>query len=163
MDRIDLVTSQWRREMPSLELLPMEVVARLGHAARLITRTHLEPFFQSHGLQQGEFDVLATLRRAGAPYALCPTDLFEALMISSGGMTNRLDRLEKAGLIARAPNPNDRRGTLVSLTDQGLELMNRMIPLHVENEMRALAALSREEQEALNGLLGKLIAGLADG
>jgi len=107
--------------------------------------------------------VLATLRRAGAPYALCPTDLFEALMISSGGMTNRLDRLEKAGLIARAPNPNDRRGTLVSLTPQGLELMNRIVPLHVENEARALAALSREEQQALNELLAKLLNSLATG
>ncbi len=160
MNRIDQATTQWRREMPALDLLPMEVVGRLGHAARLITRTHLEPFFQSYGLQQGEFDVLATLRRAGAPYALGPTQLFEALMISSGGMTNRLDRLEKAGLIVRSPNPQDRRGTLVSLTEQGLELMNRIIPLHVENEARALAALSRDEQEALRDLLGKLIAGL---
>jgi DNA-binding MarR family transcriptional regulator len=81
-------------------------------------------------------------------------------MVSSGGMTNRLDRLEKAGLIARTPNPEDRRGTLVSLTEKGISLINTMMPLHVDNEMKALSALSREEQQTLNLLLEKLIAGL---
>ncbi|MFC6669968.1 MarR family winged helix-turn-helix transcriptional regulator [Marinobacterium aestuariivivens] len=104
--------------------------------------------------------MLATLRRAGAPYALAPTQLFEALLISSGGMTNRLDRLEKAGLISRAPNPGDRRGTLVTLTDKGLELTDRVVPLHVENEARVLSPLSRKEQEMLSTLLGKLLEGL---
>ena len=160
--RVDLATLQWRREMPELDLLPMELVGRLGSATRIIARDYLGPFFQSHNLQQGEFDVLATLRRAGAPYRLAPTQLFEALMISSGGMTSRLDRLESAGLIARTPNPEDRRGTLVSLTADGLELMNRIIPLHVENEQRALAALTHDEQETLNALLGKLLDGLSD-
>jgi DNA-binding MarR family transcriptional regulator len=159
MNRVKQAVAQWRRELPELDVLPMEVVGSLVHAARLIVRTHLEPFFQSHGLQQGEFDVLATLRRAGAPYALSPTDLFESLMISSGGMTNRLDRLEQAGLIARSRNPEDRRGTIVSLTERGLELMNRIIPLHVENQARAIAALSRKEQKQLRDLLSKLIPG----
>lgn len=160
MNRVNLATAQWQREMPELDLLPMEVVARLGATTRLLTRNHLEPFFREYGLQQGEFDVIATLRRAGAPYSLGPTQLFEALMISSGGMTNRLDRLEKAGLIRRSPNPDDRRGMLVSLTDEGLELINRMVPLHVGNEARALEFLDRQEQETLNGLLGKLLDGL---
>lgn len=159
MNRVKQAVAQWRSELPELDVLPMEVVGSLVYAARLIVRTHLEPFFQSHGLQQGEFDVLATLRRAGAPYALSPTDLFEALMISSGGMTNRLDRLEQAGLIARSRNPEDRRGTIVSLTERGLELMNRIIPLHVENQARAIAALSRKEQKQLRDLLSKLIPG----
>jgi len=159
MNRVKQAVAQWRRELPELDVLPMEVVGSLVHAARLIVRTHLEPFFQSHGLQQGEFDVLATLRRAGAPYALSPTDLFESLMISSGGMTNRLDRLEQAGLIARSRNPEDRRGTIVSLTERGLELMNRIIPLHVENQARAIAALGRKEQKQLRDLLSKLIPG----
>ena len=106
--------------------------------------------------------MLATLRRAGPPYRLGPTQLFETLMISSGGMTSRLDRLEKAGLIVRSPNPEDRRGTLVSLTDKGLALMERMIPEHVDNEARMLAALSREEQETLSELLGKLLEGLSE-
>ncbi|MGY8869058.1 MAG: MarR family winged helix-turn-helix transcriptional regulator [Pseudomonadales bacterium] len=162
MNKIKLVTSQWQREMPQLDLLPMKVIGNLGKATRLVTRDYLDPFFKSHGLQLGEFDVLATLRRSGAPYELAPTQLFEELLISSGGMTNRLDRLEKAGLIARAPNPQDRRGTLVLLTEEGLALMNRIVPLHVENEARSLSNLSREEQETLDRLLEKLIDGLEE-
>ncbi|MFT5721541.1 MAG: DNA-binding MarR family transcriptional regulator [Motiliproteus sp.] len=162
MSIMKLVTSQWQREMPELDLLPMRVVGHLGKATRLVTRDYLDPFFKSHGLQQGEFDVLATLRRSGAPYELAPTQLFEALLISSGGMTNRLDRLEKAGLIARAPNPQDRRGTRVRLTVEGLASMNRIVPLHVENEARSLSSLSREEQETLERLLEKLITGLEE-
>jgi len=160
MNKVKLVASQWQREMPQLDLLPMKVIGSLGKATRLITRDYLDPFFKSHGLQLGEFDVLATLRRSGAPYQLAPTQLFEALLISSGGMTNRLDRLEKAGLIARVPNPEDRRGTLVLLTETGLALINRIVPLHVENEARSLSNLSREEQETLERLLEKLIDGL---
>lgn len=162
MNRVKLAISQWQREMPTLDLLPMEVVGYLK-AMQLISRGYLEPFFRSHGLQLGEFDVLATLRRSGAPYSLGPTQLFEALMISSGGMTNRLDRLEKSGLIVRAPNPEDRRGTLVSLTEKGRELIDRLVPLHVENEARILSTLSREEQETLSELLGKLLEGLDEG
>lgn len=159
MNRVKSAIAQWQREMPGLDLLPMEVVGYLK-TSQLITRNQLEAFFKTHGLQAGEFDVLATLRRAGAPYALTPTQLFGTLMVSSGGMTNRLDRLERAGLIVRTPNPEDRRGTLVSLTEQGLEMMNRLVPLHVENEARLLSTLSREEQETLSRLLGKLLDGL---
>jgi len=160
MSRADLALTQWQREMPGLDLLPMGVVARLGEATRLVSRDHLDPFFANHGLQPGEFDVLATLRRSGAPYALGPTQLFETLMISSGGMTNRLDRLENAGLIARAPNPDDRRGVLVSLSAEGLALINELLPLHLQNEAGALAVLTRSEQESLQALLAKLIDGL---
>jgi DNA-binding MarR family transcriptional regulator len=161
MNRVKHAVAQWQREMPELDLLPMEVVGYLK-TTQLLTQERLQVFFKSHGLQAGEFDVLATLRRAGPPYRLGPTQLFETLMISSGGMTSRLDRLEKAGLIVRSPNPEDRRGTLVSLTDKGLALMERMIPEHVDNEARMLAALSREEQETLSELLGKLLEGLSE-
>lgn len=159
MNRVKSAIAQWQHEMPSLDLLPMEVVGYLK-TSQQITRNQLEAFFKTHGLQLGEFDVLATLRRSGAPYALTPTQLFGTLMVSSGGMTNRLDRLERAGLIVRTPNPEDRRGTLVSLTDKGLEMMDRLVPLHVENEARLLSALSRDEQETLGRLLGKLLDGL---
>jgi len=161
MNRVKHAVAQWQREMPELDLLPMEVVGYLK-TTQLLTQERLQLFFKSHGLQAGEFDVLATLRRAGPPYRLGPTQLFETLMISSGGMTSRLDRLEKAGLIVRSPNPEDRRGTLVSLTDKGLALMERMIPEHVQNEAKMLAALSREEQETLSELLGKLLEGLSE-
>ncbi|WP_189471605.1 MarR family winged helix-turn-helix transcriptional regulator [Litchfieldella qijiaojingensis] len=159
MNRVKWAVTQWQRELPDLDLLPMEVVGYLK-TTQLITKGQLDAFFKQHGLQAGEFDVLATLRRAGEPYALGPTQLFEALMISSGGMTNRLDRLEKTGLIVRAPNPEDRRGILVSLTTKGRELIDRLVPLHVENEARMLSVLSREEQETLSKLLGKLLDGL---
>lgn len=160
MNRVEFAAEQWRKEKPELDLLPMELVARLGAITRLITRDHLEPFFKEHGLHQGEFDVLATLRRAGKPYSLGPSQLFDALMISSGGMTNRLDRLEKAGLIERSPNPEDRRGMLVNLSKKGLELIDRIMPLHVENEANALATLSKKEQDTLNAMLEKLLSGL---
>ncbi|SDL82603.1 DNA-binding transcriptional regulator, MarR family [Franzmannia pantelleriensis] len=161
MNRVKSAISQWQREMADLDLLPMEVVGYLK-TSQLHTRNQLEAFFKQHGLQAGEFDVLATLRRSGTPYALTPTQLFEALMVSSGGMTNRLDRLERGGLIVRTPNPEDRRGTLVSMTEQGLALIDRLVPLHVENEARMLSALSREEQETLGRLLGKLLDGLEE-
>ncbi|MCE8033358.1 MarR family transcriptional regulator [Billgrantia tianxiuensis] len=161
MNRVKQAIAQWQREMPELDLLPMEVVGYMK-TTQLLTQERLQAFFKEYGLQLGEFDVLATLRRSGAPYRLGPTQLFETLMVSSGGMTSRLDRLEKAGLIVRSPNPEDRRGTLVSLTEEGLALMNRIVPRHVENEARMLAALSREEQQALGELLSKLLDGLTD-
>lgn len=161
MDRATKAVEQWAREMPDLELLPMEVIGHLSEASLLIRRERLEPLFARFGLQSGEFDVLATLRRSGAPYTLTPTDLYDTAMISSGGMTNRLDRLEKADLIERRPNPDDRRGTLVSLTPKGLALINRAVRDHVANEHDALKSLSEDEQKTLNALLAKLIAGLS--
>lgn len=163
MNRVSVAIAQWRKEMPELDPLPMELTARLTSVGRHLSLQYLEPFFKERGLQLREFDVLATLRRAGAPYALTPTQLFEVLMLSSGGMTNQLDRLEKAGLIARRPNPDDRRSMLVTLTEEGLALVNEAVPKHVENEARALAPLSEDEQHTLNALLGKLLDGLEAG
>ena len=116
--------------------------------------------FAQAGLQPGEFDVLATLRSAGKPYLLSPTQLYEALMISSGGMTNRLDRLERAGLVERRPDPDDRRGKLIALTDAGKRVIDDTIGRHVANEERLLSVLTRPEQEKLNALLKKLITAL---
>lgn len=160
MDRAALAAQQWTVEKPGLDLLAMESLGRLMGTALLIERDHLVPLFKSYGLQSGEFDVLATLRRAGAPFALTPTVLFEATMISSGGMTARLDRLEKRDLIERKPNPDDRRGTLVVLTDAGRELIDQAVVAHVDNEKRILSSLSRDEQRQLNALLKKLGSGL---
>lgn len=162
-DRAGTAAAQWRRERPDIDPFPMEVVGRLWEAGQVISRDHIQPLFEAHGLQAGEFDVLATLRRAGAPHALTPTALYEVLMLSSGGMTNRIDRLEKAGLIARRKHPTDRRGTLVELTAAGLALIDGMLAAHVANERAALAALSGAEQAQLNTLLAKLLAGLAPG
>ncbi|MEI2385814.1 MarR family transcriptional regulator [Breoghania sp. JC706] len=156
-DRAALAALQWRRERPDIDPFPMEVIGRLTELAQVLTRDRLNPFFASFGLQNGEFDVLATLRRSGPPFALTPTVLYEAAMISSGGMTARIDRLEKAGLIERRKHPTDRRGTLVALTDKGKTLIDDMLPAHVANEQAMLANLTGEEQIALNGLLTKLL------
>jgi DNA-binding MarR family transcriptional regulator len=159
-DRAHFAIEQWSREKPHLPSLPMELIGRLAEAAQRIAHQHLNPLFAQHGLQAGEFDVLATLLRSGDPYALTPTALYEAAMMSSGGMTNRIDRLEKAGLVERRKNPHDRRGTLVTLTESGLALINPLMELHVANEQCILQCLSEVEQQQLNDLLAKLISAL---
>ena len=139
----------------------MQLVGQLGTVAQLMARDWLNPLFAEHGLQPGEFDVLATLRRSGAPYSLMPTALYEAAMLSSGGMTNRIDRLEAAGLIERQKHPTDRRGVLVALTPKGLALIDKLVLLHVENERAMLSPLSADEQRQLDALLAKLLQGMA--
>jgi DNA-binding MarR family transcriptional regulator len=138
----------------------MAVFGRLSDASERVLRDHMNPLFAAAGLQPGEFDVLATLRRSGEPYMLSPTRLYEAAMISSGGMTNRLDRLEHAGLVERRPDPNDRRGKLIALTEAGKAVIDETIARHVANEERLLSVLTRAEQETLDGLLRKLITAL---
>src|SRR3954469_7317097 len=99
MDRADVAIEQGARERPDLPALPMALFGRLSEAAERVMRDHMNPLFAAAGLQPGEFDVLATIRRSGEPYMLSPTQLYGAAMISSGGMTNRIDRLENAGLV----------------------------------------------------------------
>ena len=161
MDRAEFAAAQWRKERPDLNLVPMTLLGRLAEASQIIARDRLEPVFARYGLKRGEFDVVATLRRAGKPFALTPTALYRSTMVSSGGMTARLDRLEKAGLIARKPNAEDRRGMMVALTQKGLNLIDEMIDAHVANQEAIVSALSQREQEQLSGLLGKLIESLA--
>jgi DNA-binding MarR family transcriptional regulator len=143
-------------------MLPMEVLGRLNEASQLVVRERQTPLFARYGLQHGEFDALATLRRSGAPEGLTPTALFEAAMMSSGGMTARIDRLEKAGLVERRPHPTDRRATLVRLTDKGFDLIESIMPSHEETARDILTPLSIDEQKTLNALLARLISGLCD-
>lgn len=159
-DRAQLAYQQWQQERPDLDPFSMQLIGHLGEVAQRIERDWQNPLFAQYGLRPGEFDVLATLRRAGEPYALTPTQLYEALLISSGGMTNRLDRLEQAQLVARHSNPNDRRGTLVALTPKGLALIDTLVTLHVENQRHYLSVLNSAEQQQLNALLTKLVQGL---
>ncbi|WP_201411907.1 MarR family winged helix-turn-helix transcriptional regulator [Mesorhizobium sp. J8] len=161
MDRASRAMEQWRRERPDLDVSPMGVIGRLNEASALIARDRLAPVFARFGLQSGEFDVLATLRRSGSPYALTPTELYETTMVTSGAMTARLDRLEKGGLIQRMPHPTDRRGVIVQLTAKGRELTDEALAAHVANEHEILAGLSREDQETLAKLLEKLIESLS--
>jgi len=160
MDRADTAVAQWGRERPDLPALPMALFGHLLEAAERVMRDHMTPLFAEAGLQHGEFDVLATLRRSGAPYMLSPTRLYEATMISSGGMTNRLDRLERAGLVERRPDPDDRRGKLIALTEAGRRVIDETIGRHVANEAKLLSVLTPGEQEKLDALLRKLIASL---
>ena len=161
MDRAAKAIEQWKRERPDLDVSPMGVLGRLNEASSLIARDRLAPLFARFGLQAGEFDVLATLRRSGSPYALTPTDLYEATMVTSGAMTNRPDRLEKAGLILRGPHPNDRRGIVVQLTEKGLALIDEALTAHVANEHEILAGLTPAERETLSHLLEKLIGSVS--
>jgi DNA-binding MarR family transcriptional regulator len=159
MDRAAYAVEQWRRERPDLDPMSMLVLGRLQEAALVIARDRITPLFARFGLQPGEFDVLATLRRSGAPYALTPTALYDAAMISSGSMTNRIDRLEQAGWVERRPNPADGRGTLVGLTAAGFGLIEEAVGAHVDNQRAVLSALSAAEQTQLAALLDTLLQG----
>lgn len=159
-DRASWMEEEWERERPDIDAKVMALIGRLLEATHLLERDWFSPLAAQFELQQGEFDVIATLRRSGDPYALTPTQLHEGLMLSSGAMTSRLDRLERKGLIERTPSPNDRRSVLVRLTPAGLALIDRVLPLHVTNEQQALASLTSKEQKLLNELLVKLVAGL---
>ncbi len=156
---MDLIIGQWRRERPELDHSPIGVVGRISRLAREL-EARLEPVYRDHGLEAGWHDVLATLRRAGPPYRVRPTDLTSALMLTSSGTTKRLDRLEQAGLIAREPDPDDRRGTLIGLTPAGRELIDAVTEAHLANERRLLAALTEAEQRSLADLLRTLQLGL---
>jgi DNA-binding MarR family transcriptional regulator len=158
-DGVDLILEQWRRERPDLDHSPVGVVGRISRLAREL-EARLEPVYREHGLEPGWHDVLATLRRHGAPFQLRPTDLTNASMLTSSGTTKRLDKLEQAGLIARSPDPADRRGTLITLTDGGRELIDTLTAAHLQNEREILGALSADEQRRLADLLRKLQLGL---
>ncbi len=159
-DDVDEILAQWRRERPDLDPAAIGIVGRVSRLARELDQ-RLEPVYREHGLESGWHDVLAALRRAGPPYRLRPTELTSALMLTSSGTTKRLDRLEQAGLVARSPDPGDRRGTLITLTAGGRRLIDTVTGAHLENERRLVAALTVSEQRRLADLLRKLQIGLA--
>src|SRR3954451_11327138 len=119
-DGVDEILEQWRAERPALAASPIGVIGRISRLARE-REARLEVVYREHGLEPGWHDVLATLRRQGAPYRMRPSDFTGMLMLTSSGTTKRLDRLERAGLIDRTPDPADRRGVLITLTDKGHE------------------------------------------
>lgn len=160
MDRAEVAASQWALERPELPMLAVETFGRLLDAAATVLREHVNPLLAEEGLQVGEFDVLTPLRRSGPPYRLSPTQLYEAALISSGGMTARLDRMERAGLIERHPDPSDRRGRQIGLTDKGFALIEDLIGRMVAMEEQLIAVLTPSEQTTLNALLKKLLTGL---
>ncbi|GAB4386341.1 MAG: MarR family transcriptional regulator [Elainellaceae cyanobacterium] len=156
-DPVDAILAQWHRERPDLDVSPMGIIGRIGRLSKHLERGIQATLLLDFGLNIGEFDVLATLRRSGQPYQLSPTELFNTLMVSSGTMTHRIDRLEKAGLVQRIPDPGDRRGMLIRLTDQGFNLIEQAVAAHVANEHRLLNVLEEAERQALVQLLRKLL------
>jgi DNA-binding MarR family transcriptional regulator len=156
------VLEQWRREVPDLDRSAFGVVGRISRLAQLV-QAEVEPVFVLHGVNGGEFDVLAALRRAGQPYRLTPTELSRALIVTSGGMTKRLNALEGRGLIRRRPDPRDGRSTAVSLTREGKRLTEAILLEHVSNEERLLGDMSQKERADLAALLEALAVSLGDG
>lgn len=157
-DAIDLVLEQWRRERPDLDLSAMGVFARIARLTRVV-ETAVEEVFVQHGLRQGEFDVLAALRRSGAPYTMIPSELSAVLMMSRAGMTNRLDRLEAAELVERSLDPADRRSFHVVLTGKGLEVIDAALTEHAANLARLAAGLTPEDAATLTRIVRSLLDG----
>jgi DNA-binding MarR family transcriptional regulator len=156
-DEVDGLVAAWRAQRPDLDVEPLQVLSRVSRLARhldLARRTS----FASHGLETWEFDVLSALRRQGPPYQMTPGALIRATLVTSGTMTNRIDRLAEAGLVRRKPDPRDRRGVLVTLTDQGRAEADDALADLLRRERDLLASLGPADQRTLAGLLRALLA-----
>ncbi|KZK86457.1 HTH-type transcriptional regulator MhqR [Pseudovibrio sp. Ad46] len=151
-DHVARVVRQWKSEYPEVDASPMYVLARMMRLNMQINKD-LSANFAKFGLATGDFDVLATLRRSGEPYALRPTELTKSSMLTSGTMTSRLDKLEKLGLVRRNPNPEDRRALMIHLTDKGRSLVEEAAAAHFEMEAEMLKILDPEDRDALEGIL----------
>lgn len=161
MDQVDRIIAQWNSERPDLDVGPMATLGRLKRLADHLLGEVAE-VYKAHGLTAASFDVLATLRRAGAPYALSPSALIGWTMVTSGTMTNRLDRLEEAGLIERQANPEDGRGSVVALTPAGFALIDRVVAEHVANQARLVAQLPEDLRGPLDTALRVWLAAFED-
>jgi DNA-binding MarR family transcriptional regulator len=155
-DAIDKIVDEWNRERPDLDVSVTHVLQRITRLYLLQSASFAE-VFNRYGLTFGEYEVLAALVRSGPPHRLRPSDLGGALVLSSGAVTNRIDRVEAAGLVERLRDPDDRRGTLVALTDKGRQVVDESVVAHLANEERLLAALSARERKQLTDLLRKLL------
>ncbi|WP_017569423.1 MarR family winged helix-turn-helix transcriptional regulator [Nocardiopsis halotolerans] len=160
-DAVDVILSQWARARPDLDASPMGIFGRLTRGTRLLSRSAAERLAEE-GLELWEFDVLATLRRAGHPRPLSAKELVSMTMVGSAAMTHRVDRLVGRGLVTREVDPDNRRRTLVGLTPEGLALVDRAVEVHVANEARLLGGLDAGEREQLAGLMRKLLLSLDD-
>ena len=156
-DEVDELVAQWQAQRPDLDTEPMQVLSRVSRLAR-----HLDiarrGAFASQGLQPWEFDVLSALRRVGPPFQLTPGALLRATLVTSGTMTNRIDRLAAANLVRREPDPRDRRGVLVTLTERGKAAVDAALAGLLDRERKLLAGLDGEQREVLADLLRTLLA-----
>ncbi|MEU6066212.1 MULTISPECIES: MarR family winged helix-turn-helix transcriptional regulator [Streptomyces] len=159
-DPVDTIIDQWAAVRPDLDTAAMEVFGRIFRLSRAMG-DRMEKAYSRFGISRGEFDVLATLRRSGEPYTLSPRQLSATLMLTTGGMTGRLDKLERAGLLRRSPDPHDRRGLQVTLTDEGLRLIDEAVGAGLAEQSDALSALNGEQAGQLADLLRELLAGTA--
>ncbi|MFD6167555.1 MarR family winged helix-turn-helix transcriptional regulator [Streptomyces coeruleorubidus] len=155
-DPVDAIIDQWATVRPDLDTAAMEVFGRIYRLSRAMGE-RTEKAYARFGIGRGEFDVLATLRRAGEPYTLSPRQLSATLMLTTGGMTGRLDKLERAGLLRRSPDPHDRRGLKVTLTDKGLELIDEAVGAGLAVQTEALSGLDAEQAGQLAELLRELL------
>lgn len=162
LDHIDGLRGQWAAARPDVDTAPMAVVGRINRLA-LLFGDPITKLMAEHGLERGEFDVLAALRRAGEPHELSPTALYRGLMLSSGGLTNRLKRLAAKGLIARRPDPHDGRSDLVRLTEAGREAVDAAFAADMALEAELVAGLSRTQLEKLEELLQALCRTVEEG
>ncbi|MGX1914666.1 MarR family winged helix-turn-helix transcriptional regulator [Streptomyces phaeochromogenes] len=156
-DPVDAIIDQWAAVRPDLDTAAMEVFGRVFRLSRAMG-DRMEKTYARLGISRGEFDVLATLRRSGAPYALSPRQLSATLMLTTGGMTGRLDKLERAGLLRRSPDPHDRRALQVTLTDKGLTLVDEAVGAGLAVQTEALSSLDEEQADQLADLLRQLLA-----
>jgi DNA-binding MarR family transcriptional regulator len=157
-DEVDRIVADWSRERADIDFSPLQILSRVGRLSKQVDRSRRAAFTAS-GLEAWEFDVLAALRRAGAPYQLSPKALLQQTLVSSGTMTNRIDRLVARGLVERRTDPNDGRGILVQMTAQGLTRVDAAITRLVDAEAELLDGLSAADAERLAGLLRKLSLG----
>ena len=158
MDHVDHILKQWRQERPDLDVAPMATIGRVKRLNHALMRA-MEKTWAKYGLTDARFDVLATLRREGAPYALSPSDLMASTMVTSGTMTHRINLLEKAGLIERVKNPEDGRGFLISLSQHGFDLIDEAVAAHVETQAQLVSGLTEEQRAQLDALLKQFLAG----
>lgn len=155
-DEVDRIVAAWRREAPEVDVAPLEVLSRVSRLSRLLDLARKAAFSQ-HGLEPWEFDVMSTLRRVGAPYELSPGALVTETLSTSGTMTNRIDRLEGRGLVERRPDPHDRRGIKVRLTDAGRDLVDAALRDLVARERELLSGLGVADEAQLAALLRRLL------
>jgi DNA-binding MarR family transcriptional regulator len=156
-DEVDDLVASWRAERPDLDIGPLQVLSRVSRLARHLDRAR-RAAFAAHRLQAWEFDVLSALRRQGPPYQLTPGALVRATLVTSGTMTNRIDRLAAAGLVRRHPDPQDKRGVLVTLTTQGAAAADAALADLLRRERQLLTGLSAAQQRELAGMLRVLLA-----
>ncbi len=161
-DEVDDLVAGWRAERPDLDLEPLQVLSRVSRLARHLDRAR-RAAFAVHDLEAWEFDVLSALRRHGPPYQLSPGALLRATLVTSGTMTNRIDRLAEAGLVTRHPDPADKRGVLVQLTERGRAVADAALAGLLEHERQLLSGLNPHQQEQLAGLLRTLLGPLDTG